>query len=107
IAVYLGLGLVPVQTRFGNHVQKCLPLADVPALGEVGSKQGLHDSILKAFLVGQPDEPVGVKCVWGSLDSVECKTDSFRLPNCNHLGVEFQRALPASKFGGAIFLAAD
>jgi hypothetical protein len=42
-----------VQTSFGHYVQERLPVTDFPAIGEVGTKQRLHDRILNSFLVGQ------------------------------------------------------
>ena len=107
VAVQHGLGLAPVQTGLGNHVEERLPVADVPALGEVRPEQRLHDRILNAFLVGQPDEPVGVERVRRPLDPVEGEVDAFCLPGRGHLCVEFQRPLPASELLGAIFPAAD
>ena len=39
IALQHGLGISSIQTSLGNHVNECLPIADVPALREVGPEQ--------------------------------------------------------------------
>ena len=41
------------------------------------------------------------------LDPVEGEVDAFCLADRDHLGVEFQRPLPASELLGAVFPAAD
>jgi hypothetical protein len=62
---------------------------------------------LNAFLVGKPDEPVGVDGVRRPLDPVEGEMDTFCLPDRDQLGVKLQRSLPSAKLSDAIFLAAD
>jgi hypothetical protein len=79
IAAQDALGLVPVQAGCGNHVQKHLATADVLALGEVRSEQRLHERILNALLIGQPDKPVCVQAVRCSLCSVEGEVNALCL----------------------------
>ena len=40
---------------------KAMPFAEVSALGEIGPEQRFHDGILNAFLLGKPDEPMGIE----------------------------------------------
>ena len=89
IIVQHGLGLLPVQARLGNHVEECLPLADVPALREVGPENRLHHRILNPLFVSEPDEPVSVEGVRRPLDPVEGEMDAFNFSDRNHPGVEF------------------
>ena len=48
-----------------------MPVADVPALGEVAQEQRLHHGVLDAFDFSEPDQKVGVEGVRRSLDPVE------------------------------------
>jgi hypothetical protein len=103
VAVPHGLGPVPVEAGPGDHVEERLTVADVPALREVGPEQRLHDRTLHALPPGQPNEPVVVEGVRGTLDAVEGKRDAFGLLDRNHPGVEFLRALPACELFRAVF----
>jgi hypothetical protein len=42
-----------------------------------------------------------------SLNAVKGKMDAFRVPDRNHLGIEFDRLIPAAEFDGAILPAVD
>jgi hypothetical protein len=100
-----------VEARFGSPVEGPLPVAGVSALGEVGPKERLHDYILNAFLVGQPDEawasrvfgvrPIRSKAKWMPSASPTATTlasrssDRSQLPN---LRVRYCRR-PIPSFG--------
>jgi serine/threonine-protein kinase len=56
---------------------------------EKSSKQRLHDGILNAFLVGQPDQPMGVESVWRPFDPVEGELNALLLADSDQPGIEF------------------
>jgi hypothetical protein len=75
----------PQPTGPGNHIEERLATADVLSLGELGPKQRLYNRILKAYRVGEPDEPVRIKRVRCSLHPVENDVDTFGLPGSSSL----------------------
>lgn len=76
ITAQRALDQLPIHTRFNNDICQHLTIADVPTVNEIRSKQPLDDGILTIMLFGQPDEPVGIKRVRRSLDSVKCEVDT-------------------------------
>ena len=69
--------------------------ADVLAFSEVGSEQCLNDRILTTMLIGKPDEPVGINCVWRSFHLVEGKMNSFGFSDSEYFGIQFQLIAPS------------
>lgn len=107
IAIATFCGIFLCASVSAQQTAKPKELDKVLALGEIGPEQPFHHRILHAFLIGQPDEPVGVQGVRGPLDPIERELDAFFFPDCNHPSIEFLRPLPVSKLLRAIFSAAD
>src|SRR5262245_5325955 len=83
-----------------------MAIAYVTASGEIGPEQRLHDSVLNALCIAEPDEPVCVPGVRRPFDPVKSEMNTICFADCGHIGVEFLRTFPASKLFRAIFLPA-
>ena len=60
-ALQQSFGKAPIQPRPGCYVQKRGKVGEVRSIGEVRPEHGFNHGVLNAFLVGQPDEPMGVE----------------------------------------------
>ena len=91
-----------INARLSGDVDECGDIADIASLGEIGLENRLHNGILDALLLCEPDEAVRVERVRRAQHKVMTELEARTLGRAGHLRVKLLGLFPGAEFSGTI-----